>query len=288
MTQADINSIVVFILLAIILFYVGNFKQKLQTIYKKSPLLPTQQFLNTQARIKSIEFSPNAIITIDIDGIIVSWNGGAHTLFGYTEEEIIGKSLVMIIPERFRTRHIEGIKRLKNGGQSSLLGKTTEMTAINRNKVEFPIELALWKWMEGSNTFYTGIIQDISEAKKHDIEIEEILNVYKRGEAVDRTGTWSWDVINDKMFTTEGFNSIFDIDVTTKIDSGYILRRIYHEDLPRVEEAIRLAFEKNEGYSIQYRIVTSNGTLMNVEVKAETYLNNKGELINITGTIHIL
>jgi len=46
-----------------------------------------------------IEFSEDAIITKDVNGIITSWNPGAQRLFGYLTEEVLGKSVTILIPQ---------------------------------------------------------------------------------------------------------------------------------------------------------------------------------------------
>src|SRR5689334_2588584 len=96
----NINTGLILGLLLVILYFVSNVKSKILG-YQKS----TQHYLNTSAKIRSIEFSPNSIINIDSDGYIVSWNEGAHNMFGYTENEVLGKSIGIIIPDRYKEAH---------------------------------------------------------------------------------------------------------------------------------------------------------------------------------------
>ncbi len=268
MSQPDINSLILGLLLLAVLYYVSNFRKKIKIFFSKEKELPTQYFLNTQARLRAIEFAPNALITIDIDGFIVAWNGGARNLFGYSELEVLGKPLTLIIPDKYKKRHIEGIKRLRSKGHSNIIGKTLEMTGLDRSLKEFPIELTLWSWVEGSHTFYTGIIRDLTKEKQIEKFNEEILDVYKKGEEIDCTGTWSWDILSDRVLVTAGFSKLFNIDVN-EVNSDYLLSR--------------------EGYdNMRYRVVNKNGTFTNVLVKGKAYLDDNGELINLTGTIHEL
>jgi PAS domain S-box-containing protein len=72
----------------------------------------------------------------------------------------------LIIPQRFRKRHQEGIRRVSSGGPSNVIGKTVELAAIRNDGTEFPVELSLATWFLDEKRYYTGIIRDISERKQ--------------------------------------------------------------------------------------------------------------------------
>ena len=63
-----------------------------------------------------VEQSSVAIVFGDREGIIRLWNAGAETMFGWTAEEAIGKSMDMIIPEKHRPRHWEGYDQVMESG----------------------------------------------------------------------------------------------------------------------------------------------------------------------------
>ena len=82
---------------------------------------------------------------------MISWNRGAERIFGYTEAEVLGKPLSMLMPERFRPMHDAGIKRVVDGGvaASRLIGKTVEVVGLRKDGREFPLELSLATWDTG-------------------------------------------------------------------------------------------------------------------------------------------
>ena len=65
--------------------------------------------------IDIMEAANDAIILADATGCIVSWNAAAARIFGHTAENVIGKPLTVIIPEKFRSAHDEGIRRVASG-----------------------------------------------------------------------------------------------------------------------------------------------------------------------------
>src|SRR4029450_119433 len=60
----------------------------------------------------------DAIIVADVEGLIVLWNPAAERLFGFTAAEVVGHSLDLIIPERFRERHWQGYHAVMRTGQT--------------------------------------------------------------------------------------------------------------------------------------------------------------------------
>jgi PAS domain S-box-containing protein len=121
----------------------------------------------SEAKFRSVmESAIDAIISADAEGKIRSWNSAATVLFGLTEAEVIGGPIDLIIPERFRKSHQEGIRRVSSGGPSHVIGKTVELAAIRNDGTEFPVELSLATWFLDEKRYYTGIIRDISERKQ--------------------------------------------------------------------------------------------------------------------------
>jgi len=121
----------------------------------------------SEAKFRSVmESAIDAIISGDAEGLIRSWNSAATALFGFTEEEVIGRPIDVIIPERYRASHQEGVHRVSSGGASHVIGKTVELAALRKDGTEFPVELSLATWFLDEKRYYTGIIRDISERKQ--------------------------------------------------------------------------------------------------------------------------
>lgn len=112
-----------------------------------------------------LDTANDAIISSDSRGKILSWNKAATRTFGYTEEEVMGKPLTIIIPDQFKSAHEKGIQRVNSGGAHHVIGKTVEVLGQHKEGHLIPIELSLSTWMSGEERHYTGIIRDISERK---------------------------------------------------------------------------------------------------------------------------
>ncbi len=147
----------------------------------------------SEAKFRSVmESAIDAIISGDAEGRIRSWNSAATALFGFTEAEVLDHPIEVIIPDRYRQSHVEGIRRVSSGGPSHVIGKTVELAAIRKNGTEFPVELSLATWFLDDKRYYTGIIRDISERKQAEQKfrsvtesaIDAIISANHRGEIV--------------------------------------------------------------------------------------------------------
>ncbi|MBI3600877.1 MAG: PAS domain S-box protein [Nitrospinae bacterium] len=124
----------------------------------------------------------DAIISIDGSGNIVFWNQRAADMFGFSPDEAIGKSITIIIPERYREEHIKGMNRMVSTGKSNIIGKTLELIGLRKNDIEFPIELSISTYKTKDGIFFSGIVRDITdrkntetELKKHRYRLEELV-----------------------------------------------------------------------------------------------------------------
>lgn len=158
---------------------------------------------NQEARNRAVLNTANdAIIFIDNEGRILSWNRAGEKLFGFTSDEIVGKSVTAIIPERYHEAHAQGMKRAVAGGRGRIInGPPLELAGRKADGTEVPIELSLGRSEIRGQYFFTGIIRDITSRK----EAEEKVGVLSR--AVEQSPASV--VITDWAGTTEYVNPKF-------------------------------------------------------------------------------
>ncbi len=120
-----------------------------------------------------IRWAPDAIITADAVGLILTWNAAAERTFGYAAGEVIGRPLTMLMPQRFRAAHEAGIKRVTETGQTRVIGTTVELVGLRRDGTEFPIELSLGTWTADGTRYFSGFIRDVSERVRLAREVSE-------------------------------------------------------------------------------------------------------------------
>ncbi len=114
-----------------------------------------------------------AVITLDEEGFIDSFNPAAEQMFGYKTGEITGKNFLSLIPERFHDKHTEGMDKLRETGDSVIVGKNIEATGRRRDGSEFPLSLAISKMLIKGRLYYTGIALDVTERHVHETRLLE-------------------------------------------------------------------------------------------------------------------
>ncbi|MDD4964826.1 MAG: GAF domain-containing protein [Gallionella sp.] len=121
----------------------------------------------------------DAIITGTDTGSILGWNMAASRMFEYSEAEVIGQPLTMLMPERFRTQHDAALARLKSGAEPHVIGKTVELFGLRKNGIEFPLDLSLSQWHSVEGGFFTAIIRDISERRSMEWRQRENQEIFR-------------------------------------------------------------------------------------------------------------
>ncbi|MGH7496809.1 MAG: PAS domain S-box protein [bacterium] len=120
-----------------------------------------------------VQSAIEGIILADSAGNIISWNRGAEVIFGYRSEEVLGKALVLLMPEPYRDRHRRALERQHATGDSKVIGKTIELHGLRKDGGEFPLELSLTTWKTEAGAVYGGIIRDLTERKRIETALVE-------------------------------------------------------------------------------------------------------------------
>ncbi|MES0371623.1 MAG: diguanylate cyclase [Mariprofundaceae bacterium] len=134
------------------------------------------ELIEKNSLISSImENSQEGIVTIDSVGTIVSVNLAMEGLFGISSSDMIGKNIMMIVPERHRHAHLQGMERyLEDGKSSEMMGRPLKMEGLHADGREFPVELTITeiRWKEKVHFF--GILRDITERIRSEEKLKHL------------------------------------------------------------------------------------------------------------------
>ena len=131
-----------------------------------------------------------AIVTTDDAGLIVEFNPAAEALFGHTRESVLGRPVGdIIVPERFRREHEEGMRRIREGGAARVMGKRLELHAMRSDGTEFPVEMVLWRTEVDQEAHYTASLTDLSERRNAAQQIERQREALRQSEKLTAMGS---------------------------------------------------------------------------------------------------
>ena len=110
-----------------------------------------------------LETTVDAIITIDIQGIVQTFNAAAEKIFGYRAEEVIGNNVNMLMPEPYQSEHDGYIGRYLETGTPKIIGTGRQVTGLRKDGTEFPMDLAVSEVPLKDKKVFTGIVRDMTE-----------------------------------------------------------------------------------------------------------------------------
>ena len=128
----------------------------------------------SEGRFRAVMHSAaEAIICADRQGCILFWNRAAERLFGYSEREVLGQPLPIIMPARFREAHQERLTRYERTGEVAAIDRTIEVEGLRKDGKEFPIELSIGTWGTKEGQCYSAIVRDITDRKRWEAQLRQ-------------------------------------------------------------------------------------------------------------------
>ena len=137
---------------------------------------------NSEMQLHTIlDAVPDAIITIDENGIINSFSPTTENLFGYTANEVIGRNVKMLMPSPYHDEHDGYLESYKTTGKKKIIGIGRDVEAQRKDGSVFPMHLSVNEMLIDGTRMYIGVVQDRSEVSQ-----AQILNT-RVGRILDRS-----------------------------------------------------------------------------------------------------
>jgi len=138
---------------------------------KKRGMGPTKEQIataeSTMAAILAI--AADAIIELDEYRRITQFNYGAEKIFGYGKDEVIGRSVNLLIPDRFRERHDEHVGNFAASGVAARrMGERREIFGLRKDGSEFPAEASITQLGETGSRIFMVVVRDVTERKRYE------------------------------------------------------------------------------------------------------------------------
>lgn len=227
-----------------------------------------------------VEGSDDAIISKSLDGVVLSWNGGAARLYGYSAEEMIGKPITTLIPPAGLNDEPRILDRVLRGERVPSF-ETTRRRKDGR-EVRVLLSVAPIRDAEGRVVAASAVARDITRR----IEAEEALRrseaKLNRAQAMARIGSWHLDLRRNELTWSAENYRIFGVPPGTELTYETFLDLVHPEDRTLVDAAWKAAMERRP-YDIEHRIVGESGPRW-VRERAEVEFDDAGLPLYGTGT----
>jgi two-component system sensor kinase FixL len=121
-----------------------------------------------------LDAAVDAIIIIDHRGTIERVNRATLQLFGYDEEELLGRNVKVLMPEPHRSRHDGYLENYLGGGEAGIIGRGREETAVRKNGEVFPILLTVSEVLQPGRRHFVGFVRDLSETRAAEEQVRRL------------------------------------------------------------------------------------------------------------------
>jgi PAS domain S-box-containing protein len=128
----------------------------------------------------AIESAPSGMVMIDTSGAILIVNRETERLFGYARGELLGRPIEILVPERFRSKHVEHRAGFFAHPNVQLIGAGHEFYGLRKDGTEIPVEIGLNPIETDEGSLVLSAIVDISERKKAEEALRQAAEDLKR------------------------------------------------------------------------------------------------------------
>ena len=201
-----------------------------------------ETLVSSESRFSNIiNLAADAIVTVSEDQRILSFNRGAERVFGYSAEEVVGKPLDILIPQRFVNAHGQHMRGfVQEPHQARAMGNNRRIAGLRKDGTEFPAEANVSKLTEGGRMVFTAFVRDVTERERAEEEIRR-LNAGLEGRVAQRTAelevankeleAFSYSVSHDlraPLRSIDGFSQALLEDCASRLDDQgrHYLQRI--------------------------------------------------------------
>ncbi|QDT78510.1 Sensory/regulatory protein RpfC [Gimesia maris] len=226
----------------------------------------------------------DCIITTDAAGNIVDFNPAAERTFGYTAQEVIGKTLCdLLLLEEYHERYHTALEQFLKTGESDLIGRHIELPVMHQDGSHFPVELAISvTHLEDGHPFFTLCLRDISLRKQQE---EALRDSEGRSKAlVEASAHMVWTMTPDAR-TVEDSPTWREFTGQTYEewkDKGWI-DGIHPDDREQTLRNWQTAFESVTPLDCEYRLCNREGEWCWTSVRAVPQINSEGTVLRWVG-----
>jgi PAS domain S-box-containing protein len=215
------------------------------------------ELLHSRDRISAIVgSSDDAIISKSLDGIILSWNAAAQHLFGYSEDEAIGQSITILIPQELHAEESEILGRLRAGERIEHF--ETVRVAKDGKKLDVSLTVSPVKDSRGMIVGATKIAHDISDRKRAERVLLESEDRFRRVANAAPVLIWMSGVDKLCTFFNQGWLNFTGRSLEQELGEGWA-SSVHPDDLQRRLQVYSAAFDARLDFQMEYRLRRFNG-----------------------------
>ncbi len=239
----------------------------------------------SEARIRAIlDNTVDAIITIDIQGVVQSFNKGAEKIFGYTSQEVVGNKVNMLQPPDVAENHDQYLKHYLETGEAHIIGKAREERGRRKDGSLFPMSLAVSDVRVGETRLFTGIIRDITALREAEDSLRASQAMYQSLAEAAPVGIFYTDPQGKCTYFNEQYLAMSGLPGEEALGDGWT-RAIHPEDRDAIFEQWTHTAETGVSFEGEYRFQHADGKVVWFNARAVPHRDAQGKVKGYVGTV---
>jgi len=230
-----------------------------------------------------IESADDAIISKTLEGVIASWNKGAERIFGYKADEIIGRSVLTLIPPELQSEEPGILARIRAGDRI----EHYETVRVRKDGTRLDISLTVSpiRGADGRIIGASKIARDITERKAAQRAIDAGRERLNLALSAAHLGDWSWDVKTDLVTFSEAAAEIFGIPPGPRLTWTEMRAMLDEEHRGPAQAAVEQSISGRTDYDIEYRITRPDGSRRWISAKGRAVYEDDRSLQGMLGVV---
>jgi PAS domain S-box-containing protein len=229
-----------------------------------------------------VESSDDAIIAKDLNGIITNWNSAAERIFGYTENEVLGKPITILIPPELHAQETDILRRLRSGERIEHF-ETVRVTKAGK-RVLISLTVSPVRDLSGRIVGASKIARDVTQIRQIEQALRDSEQRMRFCLEAANIGTWEWDIESGNVRWSENMERIHgQLPGSFGGNIEASLQGIHDGDRPRVTDAVQQALEGNGKYHVEYRLVRADGSFGWIEAHGQVIYDSSNRPKSMMG-----
>ncbi len=229
----------------------------------------------------------DCVVTIDEESRIHSFNPAAERTFGYDKDEVIGKSVTILMEQPTRSQHELYFERYLRTGKARTIGTgAREITARHKEGSGVPLEIRVSEMTVDGRRMFVGAMRDITERKRAEEALRESEAQLAEAQNLANLGRWEWDLREGVNLCSAEKAAMLGLPPQACVLSeDDFLAFVHPDDREELRSRFARFLKDGQSYEMDYRIIRQDGKTCTLHERTKAVTDGQGRVTHIIGTV---